>query len=225
MMPTCRTKSRPTPRARAALGFTLLELVIVVALAAFIATIGINRIGGQKAKIQASVRKLGTLIKDIKYKSKLEGATFRLAIEISAKDAPLDLEDKDRKSRYWVEKAPGSVLLGQDAEKEAEKKAAQGDKKDAPPDPNAFQPDPRLLKRPEDLPSGLFFTEVEFAKTDKPVTSGIAYIYFLPEGYVDEVAIHFKNIDNLQWTLMTRPLTGKVDAFQENKKLSDLGKQ
>jgi prepilin-type N-terminal cleavage/methylation domain-containing protein len=215
-MPTFRVKIKSL---KSRSGMTLLEIVIVVAIIAIVATFGFSRLNTNKARMQASMRKLGTLIRDVKYRAKLEGATFRIVIEIPATE-PETEEEEELKSQYWVEKAPGTVLVGEDKEKSL--KDIKEEDEDAPPDPNAFQPDPRALKKPEELADGLRFVSVETANREEPVIQGHAYIYFLPQGYVDEVAIQLETADKVAWTLATRPLTGKVDVFAEKKSLEDL---
>lgn len=192
---------------------------------AFVATMGFSRMGGSKAKMQSSIRKLGTLIREVKYKSKLESATFRIVFDLGENNGENeDNANQARVTQYWVEKAPGTVLLGKDKEKSLEELKSDDDK-DAPPDPNSFQADPRLMKKPEELPSGLYISDIDAGLKDGPIESGRAYIYFLPQGFVSEVAIHLETTDDLHWTLATRPLTGKVDVFTEKKELKDLQSQ
>jgi general secretion pathway protein H len=195
-------------------GLTLLEIVIVVAMIAFMATLAIPKLGGQKAKIQATVRKLAIVSRDIKYRAKLQNATYRLAIQM----APPESENEEGlKHQFWVEKAPGSVVPDRDEETEEKE-----EDENAPPDPKAFARDTQIMKEPEELPRGMTFSRVEFSGLDAPIESGVAYIYYLPEGFVNESAIHIEYEEKLKWTVAIQPLTGKADIFDKDVPLREL---
>ena len=49
-----------------------------------------------------------------------------------------------------------------------------------------------------------------------------AYIYFFPEGIVEEAAVQITNRDQLIWTLATHPITGRTDVIQKAIRLEDL---
>ncbi len=205
-------------------GFTLLEIVIVVAIIAFVASIAIPKLGGRKNQMRAVVRKIGVLTREIKYNSKLQNATFRMAFRVVDKDAR-DADGNGVKSEFWIEKAPGSVVLGQDmSEEELQDLVDEQDSEEAksPKPATAFVMDTRILKKPETLPDGMRFDRIEIAKLGKPVTSGVAYIYFLPEGYVDEAAIHLTADEKLHWTVAIAPLTGRADVLDGDVPLDDL---
>lgn len=195
-------------------GMTLIEIVIVVAIIAFVVGIGIPRLTGRKTEMQGTIRRLGVMVREIKNSAKLYRSTYRLAIEIRDPDA---LEKGP--SRYWVEKTPGSVLVSAD-EEAAELEANEEDEEDR--EPSRFQIDARITKGQQDLPGDLYFAKVEVASRKRPFTSGVAYIYFLPEGYVEQSTIHIKSGDKLHWTLALAPVTGKVDVYNKEVNLKDL---
>ena len=200
-------------------GFTLLEIVIVVAILAFVAVMAIPKLSGRKAEVQSMVRKIAITARELKYKSKLQNATYRLVIQIVPKPDESELEPTELKNQFWVEKAPGSVVLGNDDE---ESKDKDEDDENAPPDPNGFIFDQQILKEPEVLPEGMVFERVELASQEEPITEGIVYIYFLPEGFVNESAIHLEFSEKLHWTIAIHPLTGRADIFDEDVPLESL---
>lgn len=203
---------------RSSKGMTLIEVVIVVVIIAFVAALGLPRMFGNKAQIQGTVRTLAVLVREVKNAAKLNRSTYRLALEIPDTEA---LEKKP--SRYWVEKTPGSVIVSIDEEQEELQAIIDSEKnKDEPRDPSRFQLDQRITKQAVELPRGMFFTKVEVASREEPVTQGIAYIYFLPEGYVEQSVIHIKAADKLRWTLALAPVTGKVDIIGKEVSLSEL---
>ena len=71
------------------------------------------------------------------------------------------------------------------------------------------------------LPSGLFFGSIETESTEKPLTDGLAYIYFSPEGLVERSAIQITNKEKLIWTILFNPLTGHADIFERAVSLKE----
>lgn len=204
---------------RASSGFTLLEVLIVTGLLAVLVAVLAPRLGGSKNnEIKAVVRQLAVLSRNIRNHAKIYNATYRLVIEMRQ-------EGDQRIDRYWVESAPGTVL-GEQEEEEFEK-AKNEDKNN--PRPKTFQVDPRVfdktVKLPVQLPRGMRFTKVELASAKKPFTEGRVYIYYLPQGFVEESVIQLEYEKNLKWTVAIRPLTGKADVASEHVDLADLRAQ
>ena len=178
------------------------------------------KLGGRKTEVQSMVRKIAIVSRELKYKAKLQNATYRLVIQAVPPPEEFETEPTDLKNQFWVEKAPGSVILSNDPEEEDE----DDDDEDgqAPPDPNGFIMDQKILKEPEKLPEGMIFERIELANQKEPITEGIVYIYFLPEGFVNESAIHLEFGEKLHWTIAIHPLTGRADIFDEDVSLDTL---
>lgn len=190
-------------------GFTLVEVMVVVAILAVMIAAIAPRLGGGNYKIKGVVRKLGVLSREIRNNAKLRNATYRLVIEMN--------QDGDkREDLYWVEYASGTVLGGQADEE------LNDDDDVKTPSVRSFQPDTRLMKKPEKLPSGMKFSKVEIASAKKPFTEGRVYLYYLPQGYVEENVIQISYGDDLKWTLAVQPLTGKVDVVSDHIDLAKL---
>jgi general secretion pathway protein H len=213
-------------------GVTLLEVILAVAIVAALITVVAPRLGGRNNQIKAVVRKIAVISRDIKSQAKLQNSTYRLVIDIGGSEAepPADenpfnrTDTSDKTYSFWVEKAPGSVLGDQaEAEEEAREEAARsGDTAEAAHANNEFAPDTRIMKKPEVLPSGMKFDLVELASRKDPITEGRVYIYYLPQGYVEESAIQISYGDALKWTIAIRPLTGRADIYQEHLLLKDV---
>lgn len=203
-------------------GFTLLEVIITVAIIAAVVTMALPRLGGRSNEIRATVRKLAVLSRDLRSRAKLNNATYRLVINMQETEDTAKAED--RKYTYWVERAQGEILNNYDPENppQLEDKNKDEDTGDEKPPPPPFVPDPKVMKKPEELPGDLIFESVELATVDEPITSGLVYIHYLPTGFVDEAAIHLKRGDKIAWTLAIEPLTGRMDIIDENRKLEDL---
>ncbi|MGE5086713.1 MAG: Tfp pilus assembly protein FimT/FimU [Bacillota bacterium] len=189
-------------------GFTLIEVMIVLALVAALITIGAPRIFKKQNNIKATARHFMVLSREIRNKARLSNSTYRLVI---------DMEGSPHK--YWVEKANGPQPIDPDAaEKEREKSK---DKEEGAPPP-LFQIDKSLTKKEKDLPDGFRFAQVETVNTQEPISSGKAYIHFFPEGFVEAAAIQISDGNKLTWTLVFNPLTGQADIIEKAQSLKDI---
>lgn len=193
-------------------GFTLLEVMVVVVILAISISAIAPRLGGNNHKIKAVVRELAVLSRDIRNNAKITNSTYRLVIEMK------ENESDEREDSYWVESASGLVLGSQAADEE-------DDKKDKDKKPAQFQIDPRLTKKPKKLPKGMIFSKIEIASAKKPFTEGRVYLYYLPQGYVEENVIQISYGEDLKWTLAVQPLTGKVDVVNDHIDLANLRKE
>ena len=52
------------------------------------------------------------------------------------------------------------------------------------------------------------------AKQKEPITSGLAYLYFFPQGFTERAMLHIRQGSNV-WTLTVSPLTGKTAVVAE----------
>lgn len=196
-----------------------------MAIIAAIVTMALPRLGGRSSEIKSTVRKLAILSRDLRSRAKLNNATYRLVIDMGDSESE-NTNNEKKKTTYWVERAQGEILNDYDpknppqlhTEKNTEKNKDQEENQPAPP----FSPDPKVFKKPQELPDGLIIESVELATFDEPVSSGLVYIHYLPTGFVDEAAIHLKHGEKIAWTLATEPLTGRMDILNEDRRLQDL---
>lgn len=195
----------------AQLGFTLIELMIVLVILAAVVTLGVNRIDNKNNEMKSAVRKLSVLSKELKTAAKLQGATFRLAIDLGKAGI------KKKEQQFWVEKSTSQVLVPKDEETPLEP-----DKKDDDAPPPAFARDDKILKGLKELPGFLEFTEVELARNSTKATDGLVYIYYFPHGLNDEAAIHLRAGEKLNWTLLIHPLTGKATIAPTSVQLQEV---
>ncbi len=151
-------------------------------------------------------------------KARLSGATYRLVIDL--RDGASGKETQT----YWVEKSNGETLVRGDAEKRDAEHEKEKDK-DGKPLASDFTPDTSVFKKKRGLPSGLKFEKVELSRLKEPIVNGRAYIHYLPQGLVEESAIHLKSDRGQKWTLAIHPLTGKAEIISESMTLQDLKQQ
>ena len=210
--PLKTSKIKPTQVA----GFTLIEIMIVLSIVAGATALLLTRIDNTNNRLKAAVRKIGTLSRDIRYRAKLHNVTYRLVIDMHSGS------ESEKPHEYWVERGAKYLLSSYNHSPYEEDKDLDEelDEKQAPP-PD-FEMDTSLTPKKKTLPRGLIFAGVEVASLTEKITSGTIYIHYLPEGLVDESAIHIKYSEDIQWTLSIHPLTGKVDILNQPMSLKEI---
>ena len=71
------------------------------------------------------------------------------------------------------------------------------------------------------LPSSLRFKSVETQGAERPVTSGMAYIHFSPEGLVEKSIVQITDGKDLTWSLIFNPITGQAEVVPKAMTLKD----
>jgi general secretion pathway protein H len=196
-----------TTRVRGQRGFSLIEIMIVLAIIGGMLAIGAPRLFNSSSAMRGAVRKMAVMTRDLRNTARLTNSTMRIVISM----------DDEKGHSYWIESAPGNVtLLSEEQEKELSSltSSQQEDQKGS----SKFSEDSRVLKSPQTLPRGMYFGGVEYADRKEETTSGTTYVHFFPQGLAEDVAIHLTDRKTLNWTIAIHPLTGRADIFE--KKIS-----
>ena len=193
-------------------GFTLIEVMVVIAIIAGLIVIGAPKLLKKETKIKTVARNITVLVKEIRNQAKLFNSTYRLVIRI-----------EQGQESYWVEKAGGPALIDTEKLKEEYEGKSKKDDKDKDAPPPLFQIDKRLSKKEKTLPSNLHFAQVETINMSEPVKSGLAYIHFFPEGLLEASAIQITD-NKTTWTLVFNPLTGQADIVEKAINLKDVSR-
>lgn len=188
-------------------GFTLIEVMIVLAIIAGVVVLGAPRLFKQNTNIKSVVRNLSVLTKETRNRARLSNTTYRIAFSIKLDE-----------SEYWVEKSSGPKPIDLEALKNPPREEDKDE--NAPPPP--FTPDTSLMKKPKALPSGINLVSVESINISEPIKEGLAYIHFSPEGFVEASAVQISNAQNQIWTLVINPITGQADIVEKAVGLKDL---
>jgi general secretion pathway protein H len=177
-------------------GFTLIEVLVVLGIMGAIIALGLGRVRKKDNDIKKVARGFYVLGKEIRNSARLKNSTFRLVIRL----------DEGAQS-YWVEAATG--FQGRIGEKDQEERPKE-----------IFDKDTSVLKKEKILPDGLFFKSVE--NLDGEIqTTGLAMIYFFPNGFVETSALQITDRKKITWTLIYQPLTGQADIIPEERSLRD----
>jgi general secretion pathway protein H len=184
-------------------GFTLIEVMIVLALFGAIVAFGVPRLFKKDNNIKAVARNFVVMSREIRNKARLTNSTYRLAVNMETNE-----------EKYWIERANGMQTVDAQA---AEREKNKEDDKDAPPP--LFRPDKSVKEK--SLPKGLRISSVETINMKAPQTTGTAYVYFFPEGFVEAAAVQISN-EKVTWTLVFNPLTGQADIIEKAQSLKDI---
>jgi general secretion pathway protein H len=195
-------------------GFTLIEIMVVVAIIAAVLAIGAPKLFNTTNQMRSAVRKLAVTTRSIRNVARLKNSTVRLVLNMEA----------DKNHSYAVEAANGVVpLMSEEQEKELKKLTSSQRKDDE--EKSKFEPETSVVKAPVSLPRGLFISNVEYSDRTEPITSGHAYIDFFPQGLSEESAIHLTDRKTLNWTITIHPLTGRAQVFERNISLKEITSQ
>lgn len=187
-------------------GFTLIEILIVLAILAGIIAVGMPRLRLNNNNIKKVVRDLTVLTKEVRNQSRLKSMTHRLVFKLEGNE-----------HSYWVESATGQVLAQSEDEL---KKISEMSEDERPVSP--FQKSTKFFKKDRVLPAPYYFARIETVNRPTPVENGMAYIYFSPEGLVEQSVIQITDRKNMTWSLILNPLTGQADIVEKAFSLKDL---
>ena len=211
-MATIRTLVAKTTKRRSQNqnGFTLIEIMVVVAIIAFVAVMAVPRLGKTLGtQLSTSTRNMVILSKELHHFARLRNKTYRMVIGFG---------DLTHKASVWVESASEEVLLAP-ADATPTPEPRNGDKT---PQKGTFGKDGEVLHKPIEFPDGVNFEDVQYDSKAKPITQGAAYIHYFPEGLVQQTVIHLGDGKNIHWTLIINPLTGYTDILKERREYKDI---
>ncbi len=212
-------------------GLTLIEITVAMAIIAVLfgaVVAGVGALTGVKAK-EASTELAGT-VRALYDTAALTGKTCRLVFELP------EPRDEEGAVTWRAECAKGNLAVSRQRDEELKEAAARVKGKNAVDDDTRFRrldredtPSVQELQAREkarveeasrfaeltteelnrhQLPPGVT-VEVWTQKQRAPVKSGLAFLYFFPQGYTERAQVWLRQGSNV-WTLTIAPLTGKT---------------
>ncbi len=183
-------------------GFTLIEILVVIALIALVTTVAIPNINqAYKVKITNSTRELASTIRSAYDEAVLKGQVHRMAFDIA-------------KNQYWVEIGERNFQLLTVEQKElVEKKESKLSKEEKDKKKSPFQLAKNINKHKNSLPSGVHFSEIQTVLYKEPIKVGVVYAHVFPHGFFEKLILHLKDDQDRESTLMVNPVTGKSQIF------------
>ncbi len=171
-------------------GFTLLEVLIVMALLVILGSLTFNQVSKSFRVERRSLEwRMASLVKYLYNTAATENKTVRLVFDF-----------KER--TYWAEATAEKFRLSPNRDmsppvektKKEEKTVEEGkDETEIAPFEASFGAIESPLMSKRQLPSKIFLEDIQTSHDEKPVTEGVAYIYFFPNGYVEPSIINFKD--------------------------------
>jgi general secretion pathway protein H len=218
-------------------GLTLIELLIAMAIVAVLFSgivVSVGALTGAKARSAAG--ELAGVMRSLYDTAGLRGKTCRLVFQLPnlKGEGPV---------RYWAECAAGNVTTSRNRDEELkqdtqvrERASGQAASNLARPPNGAsgYQPSLQDLMAQErdrveaaarysvytspeitarQLPPSVTISVWTKSQRD-PVSNGIAYVYFFPQGFTEKAMV-FVGQGNNVWTILLQPLTGKAVVVGE----------
>lgn len=177
-------------------GFTLIEILLVLAIIAMVTSIGIPAVGRLTyQRVAGTTRRFVGVLRSVRNDAILLNRIYRLAI---------NFEDQT----WWVEKQNQLELLGSDSQA-----GAVSDPK-RPSPPSGFVPAEKYGTKPKELPGGVVFDGI-LTERDGLLRQGIAYVHFFPSGYAEQSLLYLnkQGVEDGGYSLLVRPANGSIQVF------------
>lgn len=192
----------PTRNVSGKRGFTLIEIMIVLAIIAMIVSLGlpaIERVTYQR--INSTTRKFVGMVRTIRNDAILLNNIYRLVI---------DLE----KNTYWVESQRELKMLSEEDSLPQDKKKKL--KKGEEPPPSNFIMVEKYSKEPTPLPTGVVIPGV-LKERDGLRNQGLAYIHFFPNGFNEAAIVYLtkERSKEVMYSVLIKSSLGQVEVFRE----------
>ena len=211
-----------SPLKNAKRGFTLLEVLLVVALIAIMAVVLIPRISSVfRVGVQSSVRRFAAMVKYTYDQSVMTGKVHRIHIDLDKQTWVVEATQQGRLPHQEAAEEflpPGISRFDLEGDAEEEKRSK----------------DPAFASVKGDIdvavPQGVRIVAVDSWRLDKdanPANRGGVNIYSFPNGYIDDAIIYLAEIgkeDLQQFKVSISSLTGRVTIEAQND-AADNGKR
>lgn len=208
-------KSQNKSNVSSSQGFTLLELIVVIAILGFIAVIALPKASNiLRMSLSSTTREISSAIKQTYNAAMMTKRAYRLVFDIDHRE-------------YWVEMGPATwVLETKESLERAERKkkwmSSDALKKSNAEAASAWQPATQVIRKKVSLPQGVEFEDIYTEQSPEAFTSGLAYCHFFPQGTIEKTLIHLKDNSSHFATLFVEPLVGRTRVFQRRIEIKEI---
>ena len=188
--------------------FTLLELLIVIALGALLIGVAASNLGQlENTRFRVQSNEIAAALRFAFTQSVTRGKYMRMVFDLDAET-------------WWLESSEEPVFLptekiegGEDPNAPTEEELAENERRKEeglPPLPTRarFQNDEVISKRT--LDRGAVLHGAFTSSLEEPIFQGKAFVHFFPSGFAEPAMIYVGNGQEGVLTLTLNPLTGKV---------------
>ncbi len=183
-------------------GFTLVEILVVIAIISAIAGIGIPTIKNiLRSNLKSSAFQIASLSKFAYDSAVVKGKTHRITFDFDNKTYKLEVAGSED---FLVEQKEDDKENNKDKYNKKNKTEEQ-----KPQEFYAFSGD---IGKEHKLSSGVDFDSIENLNTKKKYTEDVAYVYFFPQGETEDVIIRLsgKKSNTGFYSIRLNPLNGKA---------------
>jgi prepilin-type N-terminal cleavage/methylation domain-containing protein len=190
-------------------GFTLIELMVVVALIALISVMALPSISSYfQVSLNSSTREIAATVREAYNATLITGKLHRVAYDL-------------KNGQYWVEEGPNGAVLETKESREREERRNRlrfnkAEKKESP-----FSLDKTVTKSKKSLPRGVTFEDVVTEQTREPQTketTTTAYTHIFPNGLTEQTIVHLTDSSKHHTSLCITPLLGRTDVYDNYQK-------
>ncbi len=223
-----------------ALGFTLIEVLITLAILSLAVGVVVANFGAGSADLRSAAGQLASTIRGTYDQAALSGRTYRLVlpagkntVRIEATDALLNFDDEGNALARGAQVSPppagfglGTLLAGAalaDAEGH-EEEGGEEEEEEGPP--TALQALFNLATGAA-AKAGAGFSpasknvelgdvrvlDVWLQGMSEPATEGDLYLHFFPNGYTQDAIIHLADEEERSFSIKVDALTGKATVY------------
>jgi general secretion pathway protein H len=231
------------PRRGASSGFTLIEVVIVMAIVGLIFSLGVKGFKSlSRSDLRTSAAHLSGSMRFLFDRASTTGKVHRLVLDIEGSRywaevsddkffAPRDSESPEalrRRETLEAEEDEEAAAKREKAEQEMAAKYASSSSKDSSfdmaklemgefkPKRARFAAFKDLVIKPVKLKNTTVLRSVYTPRVDEPLTTGRAYVYFYPLGQTEPAIITLSDKDGETiYSLVAHPVTGRVKVYTE----------
>ena len=190
-------------------GMTLIEIMIVVAMIGGIMALAtVIVFPGDDAKLRDEASKMAGTIKYLYNEAAIKNKYYRIAFNLDENSYRVESSEEP----FYV------TLVGEEKEKaapdtigetEGEGEGEVDEEGEGVPPP-AFVAEEGIMFKPVKFPSGVKIKDVLVLHEEARVETGVAYSYFLPNGWAEPMVINLSDEEEESfYSLEVNPLTGK----------------